>query len=396
MKFTCNDSALLGILSVVKRIMNIIQIIVPILLIIWGAISFIKLIKDPEEKNGIKKIINQFLAAAIVFFIPVIINILMTILGEKTSLSSCWNEASAKVTINTTYYSINQNENKKFLPDTKKYESGALGISMNSSNAKSIPSSVLAGAPHSNLSVVVSDDKGNILAQKDPDVLREGGSTAKVFTGLAAVKLLDPKKDKVLCTKYAQNMPYMGDPDVRVGDQYSVAKAATKDFPGSSNITASNIAIAIGKKYNNCSSDEDAYNKGMEKINAFLKSAGCKKTQLISSSGVNYNYTQKKWGYFDHNGYAKGKYGETASDLALVATLAMEDEYFASGIKGRNSDGIFFIKSGTQAYKHGVWGFNYKGKRYYIAILGFNHKVDGDTRGTVSKSIYNWAIKSVI
>ena len=133
----------------------------------------------------------------------------MTILGEKTSLSSCWNEASSKVTINTTYYSINQNKNKNILPDTKKYESGALGISMNSSNAKSIPSSVLAGAPHSNLSVVVSDDKGNILAQKDQDVLREGGSTAKVFTGLAAVKLLDPKKDKVLCTEYAQNMPYM-------------------------------------------------------------------------------------------------------------------------------------------------------------------------------------------
>ena len=74
----------------------------------------------------------------------------------------------------------------------------------------------------------------------------------------------------------------------------------------------------------------------------------------------------------------------------------MKDEYFASGIGGRNNNGLFYIKSGTQAYKHGIWGFNHKGKRYYIALLGFNFHVDGDTRGTVSKSVYNWAIKNLM
>ena len=71
-----------------------------------------------------------------------------------------------------------------------------------------------------------------------------------------------------------------------------------------------------------------------------------------------------------------------------------------SGIKnmgsGRDKNGLFFIKSGTQAYKHGDWGFNYNGKRYYIIALGFNYKKEGDLRTTVSKNIYNWTVKTLL
>ncbi len=392
----CDDTTLSAILTIVKNIMTLIQIFVPILLIVFGTISFIKLVKNPEEKNGIKKIINQFLAAAIVFFVPVIVNAIMLLLGETNNISYCWNNVSGQISIGTDYIDISGKEKQKIYGNASDYEKGGSGVSMNNTNAKSIPSSVLAGAPHSNLSVVIADDNGNILAEKDPDLLREGGSTTKVFTGLAAVKLLDPTQDIIISTQYAQNMPYMGDPDVKVGQRLTVSQAATKDFPGSSNITTANIAIAIGKKYYNTSSDADAYNKGMDKINEYLMEVGCKRTKLVSSSGVNYNYGANRWGEFDGNGISKGTFGITASDLVLVTTVAMKDEYFASGIGGRNNNGLFYIKSGTQAYKHGIWGFNHKGKRYYIALLGFNFHVDGDTRGTVSKSVYNWAIKNLM
>ncbi len=392
----CDNITLSTILSIVKRIILLIQIIVPILLIIFASISFIKLVKNPEEKNGSKKIINQFLAAAIVFFIPVIVNAVMMILGESNDISNCWNSANEKMSTISEYIDITGRERKKIYKDPSSYENGGVGFSMNHANAKSIPSSVLAGAPHSNLSVVIADDNGNILAEKDSDVLREGGSTTKVFTGLAAVKLLDPTQDIVVCTQYAQNMPYMGDPDVRVGQKLTVSQAATKNFPGSSNITTANIAIAIGKKYGNPSSDAEAYAQGMDKINEFLVNVGCQKTKLVSSSGVNYYYQGKKWGQFDSNGLSKGTFGITASDLALVTTIAMQDENFAKGIHGRNSNGKFFIKSGTQAYKHGIWGFNHNGKRYYIAALGFNFHVDGDTRSNVSQALYQWAIKELI
>lgn len=393
---TCNDYSLANTLSIVKRVLLLIQIIIPIILIASATFYFIKNIQNPKENNN-KKIINSFIAGLIIFLIPTIVNVVLNILGEKTVLSSCWIEAKDVIDNKTEkYYDLYENKKKSIISNSDDYESGSTTINLNESRAVTIPSDVLKNAPHSNLSVSVVDDQGNVLAMKDSHLLREGGSTTKVFTGYAAVKLLDPETDKVVGTSYAQNMPYMGTPDVKIGQVLTVAQAATKDFPGSSNITTANIAIAIGKKYQGNLSDEEAYFKGMEIINNFIKESGCEKTKLVSSSGVNYNYIKNKWGEFDTNGISKGEYGITANDLAMITIQAMNDPYFSSGIKGRNNNGLFFIKSGTQKFKHGVWGFNYNGKRYYIVALGFNHNKEGDKRGTVSKDIYNWTIKNVI
>lgn len=46
----CNEQSLKNIFDIVKRIMSLIQIIVPIILIIWGTLSFIKLVQNPEKK----------------------------------------------------------------------------------------------------------------------------------------------------------------------------------------------------------------------------------------------------------------------------------------------------------------------------------------------------------
>ena len=90
---TCQDITLLPILSVVKKIIFLIQIIIPIMLIIWATISFINLVVNPDDKKQLKPIINRFLAAAIIFFIPVLINAVMNIVGPRTDISSCWEDA---------------------------------------------------------------------------------------------------------------------------------------------------------------------------------------------------------------------------------------------------------------------------------------------------------------
>ncbi len=51
----CNAPSLVVIIHVTKNILFFIQMIVPILLIIWGSISFIKMVKNPEEKKRFKK-----------------------------------------------------------------------------------------------------------------------------------------------------------------------------------------------------------------------------------------------------------------------------------------------------------------------------------------------------
>lgn len=123
----CSDASLMIIFSAVKRIVLIIQIVVPVLLLTFGTLSFIKLVKNPETKNGLKKIYNQFIAAAIVFFLPIIVNAVMGLLGERTNISSCWNNASDKVIVDSNYYEINKNGRKKFINDVKGYEKGAVG-----------------------------------------------------------------------------------------------------------------------------------------------------------------------------------------------------------------------------------------------------------------------------
>ena len=120
----CNSTSLLGILSLVKRAVLLIQIFVPIILIVSVIMSFIKLTNNPETKDGHKKIINQILAAAIIFFIPFLVDFVMGLVGEKTKFSSCWNEASEKISLGTIYYDISGKPKQQFMPDANNYEKG--------------------------------------------------------------------------------------------------------------------------------------------------------------------------------------------------------------------------------------------------------------------------------
>ena len=120
----CQDTSLIPIFSIIKRIMLLIQTIVPILLIIWSTISLVKLIKNPDEKNGIKKIKNQVIAATIIFFIPLLVNVIMNMLGETTNISSCWNKANDKISLKTSYYNIT-GKKQNMIPDASKYEAGS-------------------------------------------------------------------------------------------------------------------------------------------------------------------------------------------------------------------------------------------------------------------------------
>ncbi len=120
----CKDQTILPIVNIVQKILLLIQIIVPILLITWGTISFIKLVKNPEEKNSTKKIINQFLAAAIVFFIPMTINVVMNMLGSNTNFSSCWQSATNYKVPKNSFMDVNNNDRKNIISNAEDYDTG--------------------------------------------------------------------------------------------------------------------------------------------------------------------------------------------------------------------------------------------------------------------------------
>ena len=429
----CDKSTVVQILLLVKTLFKIICFLTPFIIIIVTSITLFKAIasgKTEDLKDNWVVFVKRIIAGLIIFFIPAIISFCINNFSNSKELNfiTCFNVASKErleqlkeqelakeeqerilqeaederlLKENYAKDQRTREENKRVFEEYKNSKDNTLVSNLNYNNSIEIPNSVFKNARNSNLSVVIVDDIGNVVAHKNPQELREGGSTAKVFTGYAAVKLLDPTKDTIINTQYAQNMPYMGSPDVKVGQTLSVPAAATKDFPGSSNITTANIAIAIGKKYHNSTTDRQAYIDGMNEINNFLKETGCSKTKLISSSGVNYNYETNKFSG-NKNGISTGEFGMTANDLGLITIKAMKDENFSNGINyGKNglcnppNNNTFFIKSGTQAYKHGVWGFNQNGKRYYAVVLGVNFN-KGDDRCKTFNDVYEWAMSNAI
>lgn len=104
----CNDYILGNIIDIIKRSVNLIGLIVPILLIIGGTINVVKAVFNPEDKKAMKNIVNCFISAIIVFFLPFIINTTMKIIakggndigineGGKTetfSVSACWSNST--------------------------------------------------------------------------------------------------------------------------------------------------------------------------------------------------------------------------------------------------------------------------------------------------------------
>ena len=110
-------------LRVLKNLLDVIQIIVPIVLMCAMTYHLIKLMQNPEEKKLKSKIKNSALAAVIVFMIPVLINMLMNILGEDFDVSLCWNNIQDNYT-NAEYIKINNKKGTNILGNPNDYEKG--------------------------------------------------------------------------------------------------------------------------------------------------------------------------------------------------------------------------------------------------------------------------------
>ncbi len=124
----CNDKALLKIWSITSNVLSIIQIVVPILLLIVVTISLAKLMIDPDNNKELKAIKNKFIAAVIVFFIPVFINAAINITSESSSKSlnfvDCLKEAkNVKIDMKSKYIPIDEKGTVPIVP-TGDYEEG--------------------------------------------------------------------------------------------------------------------------------------------------------------------------------------------------------------------------------------------------------------------------------
>ena len=99
----CHSAVLGSFLYFTKNILNLIWIIGPILAMISLIINFLKMMRDPEDKKTPKKIQNSFIALAVLFLIPTIVNIVMLMVDDRAEISACWNADIDKPDYNSTY-----------------------------------------------------------------------------------------------------------------------------------------------------------------------------------------------------------------------------------------------------------------------------------------------------
>lgn len=124
----CNDYALANVLGTIKRFIDLIHILIPILLIIMVIVNFIHLMSNPDDKKGKKALVNRFLAAVIIFFIPTIVNVIINIVPLPYNVISCWNGADTlKKELErkkVLYLTTDEREKESILIDPSDYEGG--------------------------------------------------------------------------------------------------------------------------------------------------------------------------------------------------------------------------------------------------------------------------------
>ena len=145
----CNDYALARSLSVISNIITIIQIIVPILLIVMASVNIFQLVKDPDDKKSFKQIINKFIAALVVFFIPVIVNAFLSTLPNNFEIYGCMQAAkhldSVAKNNNIIYSAIETKEKQQVFTDSGAYEKGVPKSKNNNNSNNSSTSNTTAG-----------------------------------------------------------------------------------------------------------------------------------------------------------------------------------------------------------------------------------------------------------
>lgn len=119
----CSSPELAGIIQITKKVFELIELIAPLTLIVMVVISLFLLMMNPEDKKGLSKLKNSITACVIIFFIPVVANLVMTLVGNNFTISSCWNSAT-KDEKKSEYINPNENKSTSILIDPSEYQNG--------------------------------------------------------------------------------------------------------------------------------------------------------------------------------------------------------------------------------------------------------------------------------
>ena len=217
----CSDPVLARVLGIIKNVLGKIQLIGPILGIIALIINLVKLMANPEEKKLKTSIRNWTISIVMLFLIPVIIDVTMSMLlstignsNEKFQLAVCWKNAGVNSYNSTSskYYSTSNEEKKNFF-------AGALSnnTTTGSSSGSGSGSTYGSNVTHTNS---INGITFNLYSQTDPRwtgrVFNTGGTLGEYGCMLTSTAVVSSGYDKtvtpetVFDSKYRSSYPRDG------------------------------------------------------------------------------------------------------------------------------------------------------------------------------------------
>ncbi len=181
----CKDYGLARILSIYDSVFTMIQIVVPIILMVMAAYQLLILLMDPVDKKKIKynSLKNKFIAAAIVFFIPTFVNLVISIAADNTNFEkievfACVKEAkstASTIDSNNSNYKPNPKIDKgtnSFIINPKDFEGKGIKDNPNASegtysknDSSSNPSSSSSSSSTSASSTVETTSDGKKVVE---------------------------------------------------------------------------------------------------------------------------------------------------------------------------------------------------------------------------------------
>ncbi len=124
----CNDYGLITIIDITRKVFELIQLIVPILLMLMITVQLVKMVTNPEDKKDPKKLVNKIIATFVCFFLPVIADVVVGLLPNSFSLSSCWKNAkiSREISANSplVYIKVTDRDPYAIVTDGSGYDPG--------------------------------------------------------------------------------------------------------------------------------------------------------------------------------------------------------------------------------------------------------------------------------
>lgn len=125
----CTDYGLLTILDILRQILDLIQLVVPIILMVGLAIQFTQLLINPDDNKKKKSLLNKFFAALLCFFVPFLVNLAISLVPSDIGsfqLGACWDTARISREVlkkeNSTYVSTTDKKPKSFILQPEDYD----------------------------------------------------------------------------------------------------------------------------------------------------------------------------------------------------------------------------------------------------------------------------------